>query len=204
MAAKRSELRMMKLKSRFYAGMAENGITGAAADQLFDALAAFANFGFPESHSVSFAHLVYCSAWIKVHYPAAFLVSLLNAQPMGFWSPQSLVADAAASRGHGAAPDVNAPGRGRHPRGRRRTSPRGASGARGRCALSAPTGRAHRRRRALGGQHRPGAPRRSPTAPPRVARRRRGARRLWRESTRAHLVGRGRGAGTARSAARAW
>jgi len=47
MAAKRSELRMMKLKSRFYSGMAENGIAGAAADQLFDALAAFSNFGFP-------------------------------------------------------------------------------------------------------------------------------------------------------------
>ncbi len=94
MAAKRSELRMMKLKSRLYAGMKENGITDDVADQLFDALAAFANFGFPESHSVSFAHLVYCSAWIKVHYPAAFLVSLLNAQPMGFWSAQSLVADA--------------------------------------------------------------------------------------------------------------
>ena len=107
MAAKRSELRMMKLKGRLYAGMAENGITGAAADQLFEALAAFANFGFPESHSVSFAHLVYCSAWIKVHYPAAFLVSLLNAQPMGFWSPQSLVADA---KRHGVTvlrPDVN-------------------------------------------------------------------------------------------------
>ncbi len=107
MAAKRSELRMMKLKSRFYAGMAENGIIGAPADQLFDALAAFANFGFPESHAVSFAHLVYCSAWIKVHYPAAFLVSLLNAQPMGFWSPQSLVADA---KRHGVVverPDVN-------------------------------------------------------------------------------------------------
>lgn len=94
MAAKRSEIRMLKLKSRFYAGMATNGITGASADQLFEALAAFANFGFPESHSVSFAHLVYCSAWIKYHYPAAFLVSLLNAQPLGFWSPQSLVADA--------------------------------------------------------------------------------------------------------------
>src|SRR5665213_2169513 len=107
MAAKRSELRMLKLKSRFYAGMQENGISGAAADQLFDALAAFANFGFPESHSVSFAHLVYCSAWIKVHYPAAFLVSLLNAQPMGFWSPQSLVADA---KRHGVTvvrPNVN-------------------------------------------------------------------------------------------------
>ena len=107
MASKRSELRMMKLKSRFYAGMAQNGITGAAADQLFDALAAFANFGFPESHSVSFAHLVYCSAWIKVKYPAAFLVSLLNAQPMGFWSTQSLVTDA---KRHGVTvlrPDVN-------------------------------------------------------------------------------------------------
>jgi len=110
MAAKRSELRMLKLKSRFYAGMAKNDITGAAADQLFDALAAFANFGFPESHSVSFAHLVYCSAWIKHHYPAAFLVSLLNAQPLGFWSPQSLVADA---KRHGVLvhrPDVNRSG----------------------------------------------------------------------------------------------
>jgi error-prone DNA polymerase len=108
MAAKRSEIRMMKLKSRLYAGMAENGIEGDAADQIFDALAAFANFGFPESHSVSFAHLVYCSAWIKVHYPAAFLVSLLNAQPMGFWSPQSLVTDA---KRHGVTvlrPCVNA------------------------------------------------------------------------------------------------
>jgi error-prone DNA polymerase len=108
MAAKRSELRMMKLKSRFYAGMQENGISGAAADQLFEALAAFSNFGFPESHSVSFAHLVYCSAWIKVHYPAAFLVSLLNAQPMGFWSAQSLVADAKRHGVRVLRPDVNA------------------------------------------------------------------------------------------------
>ncbi len=110
MAAKRSAVRMLGLKGRFYAGMATNGITGEAADQLFDAMAAFANFGFPESHAVSFAHLVYCSAWIKHHYPAAFLASLLNAQPLGFWSPQSLVADA---RRHGVEvrrPDVNASG----------------------------------------------------------------------------------------------
>ncbi len=74
------------------------------------ALAAFANFGFPESHSVSFAHLVYSSAWCKLHYPAAFSAGLLNAQPMGFWSPQTLVADA---RRHGVVvrrPDVNAGG----------------------------------------------------------------------------------------------
>jgi len=107
MASKRSEIRMLKLKSRFYAGMKKNGITGAAADELFNALAAFANFGFPESHSVSFAHLVYCSAWIKHHYPAAFLVSLLNAQPLGFWSPQSLVADAKRHGVRVLRPDVN-------------------------------------------------------------------------------------------------
>src|ERR1017187_3395034 len=110
MSAKRSDLRMLKLKDRFYDGMAVNGITGAAADQLFDALAAFANFGFPESHSVSFAHLVYCSAWIKLHYPAAFLVSLLNAQPLGFWSPQSLVADAQRHGVRVLRPDVGLSG----------------------------------------------------------------------------------------------
>jgi error-prone DNA polymerase len=110
MAAKRSELRMMKLKSRFYAGMALNGIEGAAADQLFDALAAFSNFGFPESHAVSFAHLVYCSAWLKYHYPAAFLVSMLNAQPLGFWSTQSLVADAQRHGVRVTRPDVNISG----------------------------------------------------------------------------------------------
>jgi error-prone DNA polymerase len=110
MAAKRSELRMMKLKSRFYAGMALNGIEGAAADQLFDALAAFSNFGFPESHAVSFAHLVYCSAWLKHHYPAAFLVSMLNAQPLGFWSTQSLVADAQRHGVRVVRPDVNISG----------------------------------------------------------------------------------------------
>ena len=82
-------------------------MVGEVADQIFAALAAFANFGFPESHSVSFAHLVYSSSWLKLHYPAAFTAGLLNSQPMGFWSPQSLVADA---RRHGVAvrrPHVN-------------------------------------------------------------------------------------------------
>ncbi len=107
MAAKRSAARMEKMRERLYVGMAERGVTGAVADQVFDALAAFANFGFPESHSVSFAHLVYSSAWLKLHYPAAFTAGLLNSQPMGFWSPQSLVADA---RRHGVRvrrPHVN-------------------------------------------------------------------------------------------------
>src|SRR3982074_2156237 len=78
--------------------MAANGITGDVADIIYDKLAAFANFGFPESHSVSFAYLVYSSAWLKLHYPAAFLAGCLNGQPFGFWSPQTLVADA---RRHG-------------------------------------------------------------------------------------------------------
>jgi error-prone DNA polymerase len=98
MAAKRSAKRMARLRVRFYDGMAARGVGGEVADQIFAALAAFANFGFPESHSVSFAYLVYSSSWLKLHYPAAFTAGLLNSQPMGFWSPQSLVADA---RRHG-------------------------------------------------------------------------------------------------------
>ena len=94
MAAKRSEARMAALRDRLYAGMAEKGVELETRDKIFHALAAFANFGFPESHSVSFAHLVYCSAWMKVHHPAAFYAGILNTQPMGFWSPQSLLADA--------------------------------------------------------------------------------------------------------------
>ncbi len=108
MGSKRSKARMEALKGRLYAGMAERGITGEAADAIHDKLVAFANFGFPESHSVSFAYLVYASAWLKHHEPAAFCAALLNAQPMGFWSPQTLTADA---RRHGVTilgPDLNA------------------------------------------------------------------------------------------------
>jgi error-prone DNA polymerase len=106
MGSKRSSERMEMLRSRLYEGMAANGITGGVADAIYDKLAAFANFGFPESHSVSFAYLVYSSAWIKRHYPAAFCAALLNAQPMGFWAPRTLVEDA---RRHGVevrGPDV--------------------------------------------------------------------------------------------------
>jgi error-prone DNA polymerase len=107
MGSKRSASRMERLRSRLYAGMAERGITDQVADTVWEQLAAFANFGFPESHSVSFAYLVYVSAWLKLYYPAAFLAALLNSQPMGFWAPHTLVADA---RRHGVVvlgPDVN-------------------------------------------------------------------------------------------------
>ena len=99
---------MERLKERLYAGMAERGIAGEVADELFVKMKAFANYGFPESHSVSFAYLVYASSWIKYHEPAACCAALLNAQPMGFWSPHSLVRDA---RRHGVVvhtPDLNA------------------------------------------------------------------------------------------------
>ena len=112
MGSKRSQERMEQLRRRLYEGMAERGITGDIADQLYAKLAAFANYGFPESHSVSFAYLVYASSWIKRYYPAAFCAALLNAQPMGFYSPHSLVQDA---RRHGVTvrtPDLNASGAG--------------------------------------------------------------------------------------------
>ena len=106
MGSKRSTEKMERLRGRFYDGMAANGITGEVAEGIFAKMLAFANFGFPESHSISFASLVYQSAWFKRYYPAAFCAALLNSQPMGFYSPQSLVADA---RRHGVlvrGPDV--------------------------------------------------------------------------------------------------
>jgi error-prone DNA polymerase len=108
MASKRSRERMERIRQRLYEGMAERGVVGDMADELWDKLSAFANYGFPESHSVSFAYLVYASSWLKRYYPAAFCAGLLNAQPMGFYSPHSLVQDA---RRHGVEiriPDLNA------------------------------------------------------------------------------------------------
>jgi error-prone DNA polymerase len=107
MGSKRSRERMERLRARLYEGMAANGITAEVADAIYEKLAAFANFGFPESHSVSFAYLVYASAWFKCHHPAVFCAALLNAQPMGFWSPDTIVRDA---RRHGVTvrrADVN-------------------------------------------------------------------------------------------------
>ena len=110
MGAKRSTERMERLRGRLFEGMARHGIRGELAEKIYAKLLAFANFGFPESHSISFASLVYYSAWFKHYYPAAFCAALLRAQPMGFYSPQSLIADA---RRHGVtvrAPDINASG----------------------------------------------------------------------------------------------
>ncbi|GIE84898.1 error-prone DNA polymerase [Actinoplanes regularis] len=107
MGSKRSVEKMERIRIRLYEGMAGNGITGELADDLFRKLSAFASYGFPESHAMSFAYLVYASAWLKRYHPAAFCAALLNAQPMGFYSPQTLVDDA---RRHGVEvrrPDIN-------------------------------------------------------------------------------------------------
>jgi error-prone DNA polymerase len=98
MGAKRSVQRMEALRQRLYDGMKAKGITGAAADDIWEKIKSFASFGFPESHSISFAFLAIASSWLKLYYPAAFLAALLNAQPMGFYNPQTLVHDA---RRHG-------------------------------------------------------------------------------------------------------
>lgn len=111
MGSKRSSAKMEKMKTRLYDGMNNlHGITGEAADRIYERLLAFANFGFAESHALSFAALVFYSSWLKLHHPAAFTAALLRAQPMGFYSPQSLVADA---RRHGVTvrrPDINLSG----------------------------------------------------------------------------------------------
>ena len=94
MGFKRSAQRMTQIEVQLRAGMASNGITGDTADRIITSITAFALYGFPESHAASFALLVYASAYLKVHYPAAFYTALLNNQPMGFYHPASLVKDA--------------------------------------------------------------------------------------------------------------
>lgn len=92
--SKRGVERLATIRDTLYRGMESNGITCKTADRIYGALEAFANFGFAESHSLAFSLLVYVSTWLKVHYPAAFLVGLLRSQPMGFYSPATLTADA--------------------------------------------------------------------------------------------------------------
>ncbi|AGP31484.1 error-prone DNA polymerase [Corynebacterium terpenotabidum] len=109
MGSKRSPAKMAAMRSRFLDGARDlHGLVGEVAERLWEKIIAFASYGFPESHAQSFASLVYFSAWFKCHHPAEFCVALLRAQPMGFYSPQSLIADA-RRHGVGVLPvDVNA------------------------------------------------------------------------------------------------
>ena len=94
MGFKRSEKRMQQIEGQLREGMARQGITGEAAEQIITSITSFALYGFPESHAASFALLAYASAYLKAHYPAAFYTALLNNQPMGFYHPSTLVKDA--------------------------------------------------------------------------------------------------------------
>lgn len=110
MAAKHAPQRVAQLRQRLLDGMAARGIGPAAAQRIVTMIEAFSDYGFPLSHAQSMAHLVYASAWLKKYYPAAFTAALLNAQPMGFYSPATLIGDA---RRHGVPVrrvDVNASG----------------------------------------------------------------------------------------------
>ena len=91
---KRSEKRMQQIEGKLRAGMERQGITGDAAAEILRSITSFALYGFPESHAASFALLVYASAYLKAHYPAAFFAAILNNQPMGFYHPSTLVKDA--------------------------------------------------------------------------------------------------------------
>jgi len=98
MGFKRSTERMGELEENLRHGMAERGITGRAQEEIVQAITSFALYGFPESHAASFALIAYASAYLKAHHPTAFLISLLNAWPMGFYHPASLIKD---SQRHG-------------------------------------------------------------------------------------------------------
>jgi error-prone DNA polymerase len=94
MGFKRSVERMEKLEARLRSGMQARGIVGEDQESIVRGIHSFALYGFPESHSASFALIAYASAYLKRHHPAAFLAGLLDAQPMGFYGPATLVKDA--------------------------------------------------------------------------------------------------------------
>ncbi|MDH6129932.1 error-prone DNA polymerase [Kitasatospora sp. GP82] len=107
MGSKRSHERVAELRERLLAGMAERGIPPEVAEDVYVKIEAFSSYGFPESHAASFALLVYASAWLKRHYPEAFTCALLANQPMGFYSPLTLIQDAKRHGVRVLAADVN-------------------------------------------------------------------------------------------------
>lgn len=99
--------RLMAFEEKFIQGMLKNGYSKDFAQRLFEQIKGFGGYGFPESHSASFALLCYASCWIKRHHPAAFYCALLNSQPMGFYSPSQLIQDAQRHHIRVDAVDIN-------------------------------------------------------------------------------------------------
>jgi error-prone DNA polymerase len=108
MSRKRSLEALESYRARFIEGALANGVDADTADRVYDKLVGFSGFGFPKSHAAAFALLAYQSAWLRHHYPAEFLCALLNAQPMGFYPPASLVRDGERRGVRVLPPDVNA------------------------------------------------------------------------------------------------
>src|SRR5215831_18923173 len=108
MSSKRGPERIEELRGRLLAGMAARRIPDEVGEDIYAKILAFSSYGFPESHAISFAYLVYASAWLKRYYPAAFTAALLRAQPMGFYSPASLIGDARRHGVHVRGVDINA------------------------------------------------------------------------------------------------
>jgi error-prone DNA polymerase len=96
-----------RFRTKLLEGMQTRGLTGEFAEQVFHQIRGFGEYGFPESHAASFALLVYASCYLKCHYPAAFCAALLNSQPMGFYAPAQLVADAQAHGVEVRGQDIN-------------------------------------------------------------------------------------------------
>ena len=162
MGSKRSQARMARMRERLMAGMAERGITGDTAEEIYTKLEAFSSFGFPESHSVSFAYLVYSSSWIKYHYPAEFAAVVVERAADGLLLAAHDRARRAPARCAGARPrsqrvaprrDARAahrrrradrPAAARVPR--RAVAPRGAARAAVGARVARRAARPHRRR----------------------------------------------------------
>ena len=107
MSRKRSEEAIEAFRERFVEGAVAKGVEPKLADEVYDKLVGFSGFGFPKSHAAAFGLLAYQSAWLRHHHPAEFLCALLNAQPMGFYPPASLVRDAQRRGVEVRPPNVN-------------------------------------------------------------------------------------------------
>jgi error-prone DNA polymerase len=107
MSRKRSHAALEAWRERFVAGALEKGVEETKAHELYDKLVAFSGFGFPKSHAAAFGLLAYQSAWLRHHYAPEFLAALLNAQPMGFYPPATLVRDGQKHGVETRPPDVN-------------------------------------------------------------------------------------------------
>ena len=121
MSRKRSHAALESYRERFVAGASRRASTRSSPHMVYDKLVAFSGFGFPKSHSAAFGLLAYQSAWLRHHYSAEFLAALLNAQPMGFYPPATLVRDGQRRGVETRPPDVNRSDVGCDDRGRRRS-----------------------------------------------------------------------------------